>query len=102
MEILIGILILLFSLSGLFRLITWIKQITRKILKKKKTGETGNFLLLTVGNNGAVTHLEFDEQSKANDAYLTAFSLTEEHSTFVALFDKAVMIKNNQERSTSI
>lgn len=56
------------------------------------------YSIVRVRDGGVVTSLQLYDKKDALSAYLTALNFNVENNAFIALFDNAVMIKNNQER----
>ena len=103
MEILttiISISIIIAVINAIYKVFRWIRRLLRKALVKKQPKLDNTYCVLRIGYDGELTHEKFTDEPSARSAYTTAVNFGEyDNRTFIALFERAIIIESNQERS---
>jgi len=101
MEILttiISIAVLLLILQTIYKVFRWFRRLIRKALVKKQPKEDNRYCVLKITEDGELTHFKFDDEKSARSSYSTLLNFSEHDGSFIALFERAVMIDTNDER----
>jgi len=89
----VAVLILLFHLYSRFT--RWIRKLITKFTKKKQVEKDSAYCLLRLAVNGELTHFLYDDEQSARQSYLAAVNFNEDNGSYIALFQKAILIEAN-------
>jgi len=101
LELIIGIAVLGFIVHSIYRVSRWIRRIIKKLLNKNRPKADSQYCVLRILQCGELTHMTFDDEVKARESYKTALNFGEHENSFIALFERAIMIDSNMERGSS-